>query len=63
MSLFDDAAAVSDAYKIWIADAGLHPETLLSELKYPANILLDRVSIKELAAVIELAQCYESLCD
>lgn len=56
--MLDDASAVYTACRLWLKAPGnqLHPETLLSELKYPASIFLDKVSVKEIIALLDLAQ-------
>jgi len=59
---FDALKNVAGAYAEFLGYE-LKPETVLSELKWPYNGFLDKVSIKELELVIELAERYAGLCD
>lgn len=59
IDLRDHAEAVVDAWATFIefhASSGLHPDTLLSELGAPQAYFLDKVTVREMAALIALVR-------
>lgn len=60
---FDALEQVSGNFATFVDREGLHPNTLLSELREPHSYFLRKVTVGELKLVIELAERYAGLCD